>query len=62
MSAQEVDLKIKDWINCKSNSGYTAAHFSCYIGDPDILMLLLSEGADFLQLNNEGSNGLHVAA
>jgi len=55
-------LKIKDWINSKSNSGYSAAHFSCYVGDPDILILLLTEGADFLQLNNEGSNGLHVAA
>lgn len=48
MPNQAVDAKIKEWINSKSNSGYTAAHFSCYIGDPYILMLLLSEGADFL--------------
>ncbi|KAL4489478.1 hypothetical protein ABPG72_002774 [Tetrahymena utriculariae] len=61
-SKQQVDEEISQWINQESKSGYTAAHFSCYVGDPAILKFLKEQGADFLKLNKEESSGLHVAA
>lgn len=33
MSEEEIDHKMKEWINSESKSGYTAAHFGCYVGD-----------------------------
>ncbi|EAS02263.1 DHHC zinc finger protein (macronuclear) [Tetrahymena thermophila SB210] len=61
-SKEQIDEEISQWINQESKSGYTAAHFSCYVGDPSILKLLKEQGADFLKLNKEESSGLHVAA
>ncbi|KAL4439072.1 hypothetical protein ABPG74_008847 [Tetrahymena malaccensis] len=61
-SNEQIDAEISEWINQESKSGYTAAHFGCYVGDPSILKYLKKQGADFLKLNREESSGLHVAA
>ena len=56
----EADLK--KWINKKANSGITAIHYASYRGNISVIKILIENGADVNDLNNEGLNVLHMAS
>lgn len=53
---------LKDWINMKSNNGYTSLHYAAFRGNIDVIKLLIENGANIDICNNEGLNVLHLAA
>lgn len=54
---------LQEWINKKTDEGFTALHFLCYHGNIEkIIELVDDHGADFLCKNIYGANVLHIAA
>jgi ankyrin repeat protein len=53
---------VKNWVNARSDQGFTALHFASYRGNYELISLLIDEGAEVEVINNEGLNVLHMAA
>ena len=53
---------LKQWINARSESGYTAIHYASFRGDMEVIHILINNGAIVDLCNNEGLNVLHLAA
>lgn len=58
----DAPIILKNWINARSDTGYTALHFASYIGNYDLLCTLINEGAEIEVINDEGLNVLHMAS
>ncbi|KAL4461578.1 hypothetical protein ABPG74_016202 [Tetrahymena malaccensis] len=61
---QEADIKqnVADWLNSKTEGGFTALHFASYRGDLKIINFLINNGADIHAKNSKGLNSIHIAA
>ena len=55
-------LEMLKYINLPSLESYTALHFGAYRGNIMICDLLIKNGANIDQKNNNGMNSLHLAA
>ncbi len=51
-----VNLKSKD------DEGFTPLHFASFHGNPDMISILVSYGADVYERNYKGASMMHVAA
>ena len=54
--------KISNFINERTNEGYTALHYAVGNGNIEILELLKQHGAKFEAVTNLGKNVVHIAA
>ena len=54
--------KIENFINEKTNEGYTALHYAAIVGNLKIVKLLKEYGAKIDYITKEGQNVLHLAA
>ena len=53
---------LRNWINRKSNHGYTAILFASYRGNIDTIKYLIDNGADIYSINEQGINVIHMAS
>jgi len=56
--------RTKSFVNAhlKNEEGFTPLHFASYHGNPDLIDLLIKNGADMGAVNEKGINMVHVAA
>ena len=54
--------KIANFVNEKTNEGFTALHFAVSNGNLEMLKLLKQYGAKFEAITNLGKNAVHIAA
>ena len=54
--------KISNFINQKTNEGFTALHYACSNGNIEMVKLLKKYGAKFEETTNLGKNVIHLAA
>ena len=59
----DAQTEIEMWVNQKTNKeGSTAIHYASFVGNIDIIEILIKYKANFEILNNNGNNVLHMAA
>lgn len=54
--------EITEWVNTRTDEGFTAIHFASFKGSIDLIKLLESYGADTKVKNHQGLNVMHIAA
>jgi len=61
-SQNNSSAEIKEWVNMKTDEGFTAVHFASFKGNIDLIKLLEENGADLFERNKKGLNAIHIAA
>jgi len=54
--------ELRNWVNSKSDSGFTALHYSAYRGNLRAAKLILTHGGNVSIKNDNGLNIMHLAA
>jgi palmitoyltransferase len=54
--------EITEWVNTRTDEGFTAVHFASFKGSIELIKLLEGYGADTQVKNHQGLNVMHIAA
>lgn len=63
LKAQDTsEQEITEWVNTRTDEGFTAVHFASFKGSIELIKLLEGYGADTQVKNHQGLNVMHIAA
>jgi len=63
LKAQDTpEQEITEWVNTRTDEGFTAIHFASFKGSIELIKLLEGYGADTQVKNHQGLNVMHIAA